>query len=276
MNVTAAQGKSRGTEHIGQREDRRMHISGFGWVRLVIYGLLAVTCIGYGLFVRQAATGSDFYRIWLCGGIVFLAFAACVPLQVWKRLPGWVRIACSVIVILGLCLVAFVEILIIRHFKDAEPEVDVLIILGAQVKEDRPSLVLGYRLDKAVEYLNAHPDVICIVSGGQGPNEPFTEAEGMYRYLTEHGIAAERILKEDRSGNTTQNMQFSKKLLPEGTERVGILTNNFHIFRAVAIAKKQGIPGAAGVVAPSKKEYLPTNLFREFFGVMKDFLMGNM
>lgn len=253
-----------------------MRIGIFGWVRLVIYGLLAATCIGYGLFVRRAATGSDFYRIWLCGGVVFLALAACVPLRVWSRLPGWMRITCAVLVIAGLCLVTVVEILIVRHFGDAEPEVDVLIILGAQVKEDRPSLVLGYRLDKAIDYMNRHPDVVCIVSGGQGPNEPFTEAEGMYRYLTEHGIDPARIIREDRSGNTTQNMQFSKKLLPEGAERVGILTNNFHIFRATAIAKKQGIKGAAGVVAKSKKEYLPTNLFREFFGVMKDFLMGNM
>ncbi|MBO4324956.1 MAG: YdcF family protein [Lachnospiraceae bacterium] len=251
-------------------------MTGFGIVRLIVYCVLAIVFITYGLFVRRAATGSDFYRIWIAGGIVMLAFAACVPLGVWNRLPVWCRITFSVLVILGLCLLTIVEVLILRHFNDEEPEVDVVIILGAQVKEDRPSLVLGYRLDKAIEYLNAHPDVICIVSGGQGENEPFTEAEGMYRYLTEHGIDPARIIQEDKSGNTTQNMQFSKKLIPEGTKRVGILTNNFHIYRAVAIAKKQGIEGAAGIVAPSKKEYLPTNLFREFFGVLKDVLMGNM
>lgn len=251
-------------------------MTGFGWVRMVFYLLLSITMIVYGLFVRRAATGTDFYRIWLLGGIVFLLMAVCVPLGVWGRVPAWVRVTFSVLVILGLGLLTFIEILVIRHFDDPEQDVDVLIILGAQVKEDRPSLVLGYRLDKAIEYMNAHPDVVCIVSGGQGPSEPHTEAEGMYRYLTEHGIAPERIIKEDRSANTIQNIEFSKKLIPEGAERVGILTNNFHIFRATAIAKKQGIKGAVGIVAPSKKEYLPTNLFREFFGVMKDFLFGNM
>lgn len=251
-------------------------MTGFGIARLIVYCILAIVFISYGLFVRRAATGSDFYRIWIAGGILMLVFAACVPFGVWNRLPGWCRVTFSVLVILGLLLMTVVEVLILRHFDDAEPEVDVVIILGAQVKEDRPSLVLGYRLDKAIEYLNAHPDVICIVSGGQGENEPFTEAEGMFRYLTGHGIDASRIIKEDKSGNTTQNMQFSKKLIPEGTKRVGILTNNFHIYRATAIAKKQGIEGAVGIVAPSKKEYLPTNLFREFFGVLKDVLMGNM
>ncbi|MBO4696723.1 MAG: YdcF family protein [Lachnospiraceae bacterium] len=253
---------------------RRM--TGFGWIRMAVYLLLGITAIIYGLFVRCAATGSDFYRIWIVGGIVLLLMAACVPLGVWGRVPGWVRVTFSVLVILGLGLLTFIEILVIRHFNDPEQDVDVLIILGAQVKEDRPSLVLGYRLDKAIEYLNEHPDIVCIVSGGQGPNEPFSEAEGMYRYLTEHGIAPERIIKEERSANTIQNIAFSKKLIPEGAERVGILTNNFHIYRATAIAKKQGIKGAVGIVAPSKKEYLPTNLFREFFGVLKDFLLGNM
>ena len=251
-------------------------ITAFGTVRMILYVILAVTLIGYGLFVRRAATGTDFYRIWLLGGAVFLGFAACVPFQVWKKLPAGVKITFLSVTGLGLAILLFVEALVLSRFGDAEQDVDVLIILGAQVHEDRPSLVLKYRLDKAVEYLNAHPGVTCIVSGGQGVNEPFPEAEGMFRYLTEHGIDPAGIVLESESVNTTENLQFSKKLLPEGAKRVGILTNNFHIFRATAIAKKQGIEGAVGIVAPSKKEYLPTNLFREFFGVMKDWLLNNM
>ena len=66
------------------------------------------------------------------------------------------------------------------------------------------------------------------------------------------------------------------KLIPDKNARIGILSNNFHIFRAVRLARKQGMTQAVGIAAPSKKEYLPTNMLREFCGVLKDFLLGNM
>lgn len=113
---------------------------------------------------------------------------------------------------------------------------DYIIVLGAQVRKDGPSPVLKYRLDKAVEYLNENPDTVCIVSGGQGSNEPWTEAEGMAQYLQEKGIDTARILTEDQSQTTEQNITNSKMLMKEGAS-VGIVTNNFHVFRALQIAK---------------------------------------
>lgn len=103
------------------------------------------------------------------------------------------------------------------------------------------SPVLKYRLDKAVEYLNENPDTVCIVSGGQGSNEPWSEAEGMARYLQEKGIDTARILTEDQSQTTGQNITNSKKLMKEGAS-VGIVTNNFHVFRALQIAKSTDFP----------------------------------
>ena len=121
----------------------------------------------------------------------------------------------------------------IGHFKDrGKANLDYIIVLGAQVYSSGPSPVLRYRLDAAVDYLNENPETICIVSGGQGYNEPFSEAEGMAEYLMRQGIGAERIWLENTSSTTQENMLFSKVLMEEGST-VGIVTNNFHLFRGL-------------------------------------------
>lgn len=259
-----------------RRDKMWKNISLFGYIRIVIYALLAVVTVRYGLFIKKAATGSSFYRFWLLLGAVFTVLLLCVVFRVWAHLPKPLRIVIAVLVIISAGIFTVVEALIFSCFHEPQEEVDYLIVLGAQVKEDGPSLVLRYRLDSAVSYLKEHPDTLCIVSGGQGENEPFTEAEGMRRYLTEHGIDAARIIMEAESENTAANLKNCKALLPSADVRVGIVTNNFHIFRSVRIAKKQGYTNVSAVVADSKKEFLPTNSMREFFGVMKDFLFGNM
>ena len=103
-------------------------------------------------------------------------------------------------------------------------------------------------------------------------NEPMTEAEGMARYLEQNGIAAERILLEDQSKTTQQNMEFSRKLIPEGAS-LGVVTNNFHLYRAMQIAKRQGLVQAVGIAAPSSGKYLANNMLREFFGWLKMVLL---
>ena len=148
-------------------------------------------------------------------------------------------------------------------------------MLGAQLKTTGPSRVLQYRLDTAYEYLTAHPDTKVIVSGGQGSNEPASEAQGMCDYLVKRGIEPDRIILEDRSVNTEQNIRFSKDFLQADTDKVGIVSNNFHVFRAVKLAKAAGYRNVVGIAAPATAFYLPNNMLREFFGVVKDFLMGH-
>lgn len=98
----------------------------------------------------------------------------------------------------------------------------------------------------------------------------------MYEYLVEKGIAPERIIKENLSRDTSENIENSCAYLDKENSRVGIVTNNFHVFRAVQIAKKKGISNIYGIAAPSYLPMLPNNMLREFFGVTKDFMLGNM
>ena len=181
---------------------------------------------------------------------------------------------------------------VLRGFGSRAPEgLDYLIVLGAQVREDGPSAVLKYRLDAAVDYLKENESTLCIVTGGKGESEPLTEGEGMKQYLTAQGIDPARILVEDQARNTVQNIQFSKQLMTSPSASTALVTNNFHVSpsastalvtnnfhvtRATALARKQGLTNVYAIAAPSDPVYLPNNMFREFFGLTKDFLAGNL
>ena len=136
--------------------------------------------------------------------------------------------------------------------------------------------MLRYRLDAAAEYLRAHPDTLCIVTGGQGANEPETEAACMARYLESCGIVRGRIIQERRARNTVQNIRFSMELLDGRYQDVAIVTNNFHLYRAMRIASKQGLPNVGGIAAKSSPLFLPNNLLYESCGILKDLVAGNM
>ena len=117
---------------------------------------------------------------------------------------------------------------------------------------------------------------MCIVSGGKGANEPFSEAESMAEYLLKNGIEKSRIILEDKSTNTVENIRNSKALMDMSYRNVGIVTNNFHMFRAVQIAKAQGLKGVCGIAANSSVLYLPNNVLRECGGILKDWMMRNI
>ncbi len=238
-----------------------------------------VLCLLYFIAIRVIAIhGTNFYFIWLFAGIALLVCGICMNRGiVIPHLPIWFRRACLVIFCLGCVLFLAVEGCILSGFAAKGPQgLDYIIVLGAQMKAHGPSRVLKMRLDKAYEYLVENPDTIVIVSGGQGADEHVSEAQGMLDYLVEKGIAPERIFKEDQSRNTSQNIKFSSGFLDMENHSVGIVTNNFHIFRATHIAQKCGYAQVYGIAAPSELLMQGNNMLREFMGVMKDFLVGNI
>lgn len=245
---------------------------------VVVSYIIGVLCILYclviGLFI---AHGTNFFLMWGVVGIVFIAFGALWKGGVLFRLPMWIKVLSTGAVGVGIILFLVIEGLIVNSFFMKETkQLDYLVVLGAQLKESGPSRVLQLRLDKAYDYLIEHPDTKVIVSGGQGANEPDTEAEGMYQYLVKKGISPERIIKEDKSRNTSENINFSSEFFEKESQRIGIVTNNFHVFRAVGLAKYAGYQDVCGIPAPSEWYMLPNNMFREFFGVVKDFFVGNL
>ena len=246
-------------------------------VRQWIWIFLAVVLIGYGILVRSVGSGTGFFLVWLSLGAAALLCAAAAHFRLWGKLPLWLRIVLLLMLAGAAGLFLFVESRIAGSFHE-EPvkDLDYLIIPGAQIYEDGPSVVLRYRLNAACEYLDENEGTVCIVSGGQGYNEPYEEAVGMKAYLVLHGIEENRILLETEAENTRENMEFSQELFDPEHDRVGIVTNNFHLYRACALARKSGIRHVYGIAAGSTPLYLPNNMLREFMGTVKDFACGNI
>lgn len=94
--------------------------------------------------------------------------------------------------------------IISRMDEHADPNLDYVVVLGAQVRKSSPSKVLRYRLDTAIDHLSENPGTTYIVSGGKGPNEPVAEAQGMTNYLESYGIKKNRIIKEMKSKTTQE------------------------------------------------------------------------
>lgn len=271
--------------------------------------VLAVACTAYAFAVLHTHSGTGFWAVWLVFALLFILLGLSFLFRWWSLMPRVARNVIIAVVVLALACFGAVEARIIGAMTStAQPGLDYVIVLGAQVRTNGPSRVLRYRLDTAVDYLNASPRTICIVSGGQGPNEPFPEAQGMAAYLQEHGIAGDRILQERRSTTTEENIRFSRRLIagaaadsgtadaaatgaagtgtaaPGGTDvgtvntdtvSVGLITNNFHMFRALQIARSQGLPQAQGIAAGSPPDMLVNNMVREFFAEVK-YLAGSL
>ncbi len=189
----------------------------------------------------------------------------------------WFLLGCYV---LGAVFLLVLGILMGTAAKRADKvDADALIVLGAAVHGDRVTWVLSNRLDTAADYLEAHPDAICVVSGGQGDGESVTEASAMQKYLVERkGIDPARILMEDKAENTRENFAFSKALIDEQlgeNATIAFVTTDFHVFRAGRVAKKAGI-SAEGIAAPDVWYIRINNFLRECVGITVYGLRGDI
>lgn len=221
--------------------------------------------------------GTNFYFIWLLLGMFSILSGIFLKGGFWEQLPGILKVGIRVLLVVGCFIFLIAELCICSSFfAKGDKGLDYLVVLGAQMKRNGPSKALQYRLEEAYEYLQENPETILIVSGGQGANEHISEAQGMYDYLVGLGVSGEQILKEDQSVNTVQNLTFSAAYFDERQASVGIVTNNFHVFRSVRIAKKAGYQNVCGIAARSEPLLQCNNMLRECFGVVKDFFVGNM
>ena len=236
----------------------------------VLFLILAFLCGCYGITVRAIVSGTAFFAVWLVLALLFVCISLGIHMNVWKILPAIIKKLLVIFCSLGLASFLLIEGLVISKMHIEGPDnLDYIIVLGAQVYKNGPSPVLKFRLDKAYEYLSENPDTRCIVTGGQGYNEPFTEASCMADYLTMCGIDSERIIVENRSTTTAQNLTNSMQLITDKNPSLGILTNDFHMFRALQIANAMNIPNVHGISCSSTKIYLPNNMFREYFAEIK-------
>lgn len=211
-----------------------------------------------------------------------IAFYTVMPL-VGLRFPGFARVATRVFttaLLLGLGVVSLTEGLILRaSFGSPQEKADYVVVLGAKVNPDGPSVSLWDRINAAYQYLEGHPDVIAVLSGGRGTDEPISEAECMYRELVNLGIDPKRLRREEEATSTWENLKLSLDLLEAETgtrpTRLGVLSSEYHLFRAELQARKAGVTEFVGIPARTSRLSQSINHFmREVAGVWHYLLLG--
>ena len=219
------------------------------------------------------------FSITLC-----FAFAATLVLMYYLRkfptplTTGIFRTLC-ILLLLGSIAAAITLGFIIKAAHPAQiPACEHIIVLGAGVRGTVPSMSLQERIDAAYNYLVEHPDTIAVLSGGQGPGEDITEAACMYRELTQMGIDSKRLLLEEASTSTIENLMFSLNVIEEHTgsrpRTIGIVSSEYHLFRAGLFAKQLGLE-SFGIPARTSWFALRLNYYlREIVAVWKFYVLG--
>jgi len=214
---------------------------------------------------------------WPVAGIALLIRFAVVHISIKRGVPlpypKWFINLFRILCILGIACFLIVECFVFSgYFNNCPDGVDYIILLGAKTG----SLTIERRIDTAAEYLHANPDTLVICTGGQGSDEEIAEGEYMRIGLIRRGISADRIIVEDRATSTAENMKFSSALIADGTTSIAIVSNNYHVFRSMAIARKYFDCEIYGIPMASNYLTLPHYMLREFFTVVVDGLRGNL
>ena len=218
-------------------DEKKKHPCLIWWI---IAGILA----GFGLLIP-----TYFYVRLLPILLAAVISCYCLIFILGKKHPGaahLLRTVMTTTVILGLLVFAVTGGCILQEGREAPEEgLPYIVVLGAKVNTGGPSASLQERIETARDYLISHPDTLCIVSGGQGSDEPIPEATCMYEHLIQAGISPDRIIKEDRSTSTWENLNFSLDLIEEKTgsrpTTLGVVSSEYHLFRVGLQAKEYGL-----------------------------------
>nr|WP_249366412.1 YdcF family protein [Neobacillus rhizophilus] len=193
-----------------------------------------------------------------------------------KRIRKKVVLLFWVIFAVGIIYAAFLQYKISLNYGVVPANnADYLVVLGARVKGTEPSLTLASRIDAAAVYLKKNTSTIAIASGGQGPGEDISEAECIKRELQKLGINESRIVLEAKSTDTYENIHFSKKLIPISAKDGVVVTNDFHLYRALSLAadadlKVQGLPAGTPLIA------VPKSYIHEYLAITKYYLVTSL
>jgi uncharacterized SAM-binding protein YcdF (DUF218 family) len=244
------------------------------WIMLIPLGFFAFS---FG-FLYVGCSFTALVCLALMGVLLFYNICAMLE-KAYPHPTKVVKRVFTVLLCIGILILGVTEALILKaSFGDPDPGCKYVVVLGAKVRHDGPSVSLQNRIDAAYDYLTAHPDAIAIVSGGKGEDEPMTEAECMYDGLIARGINPERIWLEDKATSTWENLQFSLDLIEEKTgirpESIGIISSEYHLFRAGLFADACRVESVGIPAKTTLKSQKLNHFLREVAGVWHYILLG--
>ena len=236
--------------------------------KIIIFSIGIIALIYFVVVLLTANTHFGHIMVGFAS-VVLMAYAVFLD-----KIPRKIHIAvwavCAVPVLFAGFLAVYGRISHVNYTEDA------VIELGAGLQGDEVGGHLALRLDTAVKYLDMNPYAVVVVSGGLGVRRNITEAEAMSRYLVVQGISPERILQEGKSTSTYENLSFSNEILTDYFTdgfRAVVVTNDFHIFRAIRQARNLGIDATA-LGAPTPWHSIPANYLREMTAIINFLIFG--
>lgn len=249
--------------------------------------LLSIACAGILMFllpmtVRIVNAGNLFG---LLGSVLLLCFAVwnrpfCNLLdKIRQHTAGRILTnTIGVLIAAGLLLCLVLSVLMVRAAQKKPQETpQAVVVLGCKVRGTVPSLMLSRRIQAAYEALQQYPEMIAVVSGGKGAQEDISEAACIAQELIARGISADRILLEDQSTSTSENLRFSGEILRQlGIDTPVLLaTDGYHQLRAAYLAELEGVRVCGAVSAATSWYLVPTYWVREWFGLVHAFVFGD-
>lgn len=251
--------------------DTLSFIASIAIVASIVAGIL---CALYGIVLECVERGSHFVVLWCAIGLVIASPGVLAITGIWQTLPPPLQWAWFAVLAAFFAYETIFFVLASRHFNDGgTPSLDYLVVLGACVlKDGRPSDSFARRLETARAYLADNPQTLCIACGGQGSDEPASEARCAAEYLYARGIERNRVVLEDTSCSTTESLCNVANMINDPLARVGVVTTGYHLFRTLAIARRVGIAYAVGISAGIPEWFLLGHLVRESVAFAKDML----
>ncbi|MCL2372509.1 MAG: YdcF family protein [Defluviitaleaceae bacterium] len=235
-------------------------------VLLVLVGLISLANLLLVLNVSNPTIG---FALQAVVSVLIIAYGA-----FFKLIPKRVHVAAVVLCTFPVALVVF--LFMYGNTGNVTYSEDVVIVLGAGVRGESVTRPLARRLDTAFYYWQRNQDAYIIVTGGLGSRATITEAEAMARYLERRGMPRSRILLEEYSTSTYENLKFAQQILNEhfqgGFEAV-LVTNDFHIFRAVQTARSLGLSVNRRGAYTDWYSW-PVNYLREMLAVVNFLVFG--
>ncbi len=209
-----------------------------------LLGVSAPVLVLLGLVAWLMGGRPMLFVLLVCWGLAACAALAAISWRMGERRGKCLRRCLAALLCAGIAAFGALEgvVLMGAHTViDHEPQA--MVILGAKLWDAEPSPVLQARLDTALDYLEAHPDLTVVVSGGQADGEVMSEAACMADYLAERGVPKTQILLEEQARNTLQNISFSKDVLETAglqADRLLVVSNGAHLARARMLGRRCG------------------------------------
>lgn len=229
----------------------------------------AILINGIALFFVSNLNTGNFLTVILGGAVI--VFAA-----LFHKIAKWIKTVFIIGLALVVCFVGF--LIIYGKIDNVTYKEDAVIVLGAALHGETPSLTLKRRLDCAMKYHNQNPDALIIVSGGKGDMEEITEAAAMEKYLLQKNVPQDKIIKEENAASTYENFKYSKDILDrqfDGAYTAAFITNEYHILRAGMCAEFAELKNTAHYHSNTTLSYLLSGTLRECLAVIKCIVFKN-